>query len=154
MRSEQVTIGRTQAERIRRWRVPLSCGDLTLRPRRARSLPSFGLRQAEVPLETVQLNREPQVRTCPGFDLYSPMAPRSRDARPIHVLLGRGLLAKDEAFVIGFTMGSTDRVGRPRRRCTASSASISTRLPTASTTPTTACSRTRCGWASCPIASR
>jgi hypothetical protein len=29
---------------------------------------------------------------------------------PIHILLGRGLLAADEAFVIGFTMGSTNRV--------------------------------------------
>src|SRR6185436_7871619 len=28
----------------------------------------------------------------------------------IHILLGRGLLPKDEAFVIGFTMGSTDHV--------------------------------------------
>jgi hypothetical protein len=28
----------------------------------------------------------------------------------IHVLLGRGLLAQDEAFVIGFTMGATKAV--------------------------------------------
>ena len=28
----------------------------------------------------------------------------------IHILLGRGLTLMDEAFVIGFTMGSTDRV--------------------------------------------
>ncbi|MEM9531911.1 MAG: hypothetical protein AAGA23_13445 [Pseudomonadota bacterium] len=31
----------------------------------------------------------------------------------LHVLLGRGLMAQDEAFVIGFTMGSDTRV-RPR----------------------------------------
>ena len=30
----------------------------------------------------------------------------------IHVLLGRGLLGQDEAFVIGFTMGSTKRLSR------------------------------------------
>jgi len=30
----------------------------------------------------------------------------------IHVLLGRGILPKDEAFVIGFTMGSTGGFGR------------------------------------------
>ena len=29
----------------------------------------------------------------------------------IHILLGRGMLPKDEAFVIGFTMGSTRAVG-------------------------------------------
>ena len=33
----------------------------------------------------------------------------------IHVLLGRGLLDQDEAFVIGFTMGSTRAVSRPER---------------------------------------
>jgi hypothetical protein len=33
----------------------------------------------------------------------------------IHVVLGRGLLAQDEAFVIGFTMGSTKAVTRLER---------------------------------------
>jgi hypothetical protein len=33
----------------------------------------------------------------------------------IHVVLGRGLLAQDEAFVIGFTMGSTKSVTRLER---------------------------------------
>jgi hypothetical protein len=33
----------------------------------------------------------------------------------IHVLLGRGLLGQDEAFVIGFTMGSTQAVSRLER---------------------------------------
>lgn len=33
----------------------------------------------------------------------------------IHVVLGRGLLAQDEAFVIGFTMGSTKAVSRLER---------------------------------------
>ncbi len=33
----------------------------------------------------------------------------------IHVLLGRGLLDQDEAFVIGFTMGSTKAVSRLER---------------------------------------
>ena len=41
----------------------------------------------------------------------------------IHVVLGRGLLAQDEAFVIGFTMGSTKAVSRLERwffKCAAS----------------------------------
>lgn len=41
----------------------------------------------------------------------------------IHVVLGRGLLAQDEAFVIGFTMGSTKAVSRLERwffKCTVS----------------------------------
>ena len=33
----------------------------------------------------------------------------------IHILLGRGLLLKDEAFVIGYTMGSTKKMKRWRR---------------------------------------
>jgi dihydropyrimidinase len=34
----------------------------------------------------------------------------------IHILLGRGVLPKDEAFVLGFTMGSTNRVGNIEER--------------------------------------
>ena len=33
----------------------------------------------------------------------------------IHVLLGRGLQLKDEAFVIGYTMGTTQKMSRWRR---------------------------------------
>ncbi len=33
----------------------------------------------------------------------------------IHLILGRGLLTKDEAFVIGFTMGSTNRLASMNR---------------------------------------
>ena len=33
----------------------------------------------------------------------------------LHVLLGRGLLPKDEAFVIGYTMGSTKNLSRWRK---------------------------------------
>jgi len=38
-----------------------------------------------------------------------------KDHDMIHVLLGRGLLDQDEAFVIGFTMGSTKAVSRAER---------------------------------------
>lgn len=33
----------------------------------------------------------------------------------IHILLGRGILPKDEAFVIGYTMGSSKKMSRWRR---------------------------------------
>lgn len=46
----------------------------------------------------------------PGFDLFHGAVDiRTHDC--IHILLGRGLLSKDEAFAIGFTMGSTNKVG-------------------------------------------
>jgi len=107
MRSEQATTG-DQAERIRRWRVPLSHGDLTLRQARAQ-LADFGLRQSEVPL-AVQLIENPKY-DLPGFDLFHGATDLATHDQ-IHILLGRGLLPKDEAFVIGFTMGTTDRVGQ------------------------------------------
>lgn len=34
----------------------------------------------------------------------------------IHILLGRGALAQDEAFVVGFTMGASGRLSRLQRR--------------------------------------
>lgn len=46
----------------------------------------------------------------PGIDFFSGAVDiMQHDC--IHALLGRGLLAIDEAFVIGFTMGSSNRVG-------------------------------------------
>lgn len=46
----------------------------------------------------------------PGIEFFSGAVDiKQHDC--IHALLGRGLLAKDEAFVIGFTMGSSNRVG-------------------------------------------
>jgi hypothetical protein len=45
----------------------------------------------------------------PGIDLFKG-ATNLRDHDYIHCLLGRGVLPKDEAFVLGFTMGSTNRV--------------------------------------------
>ena len=107
MRSEQPTTG-DQTERIRRWRVPLSHGALTLRQARA-ELADFGLRQSEVPL-AVQLIENPKY-DLPGFDLFHGATDLATHDQ-IHILLGRGLLPKDEAFVIGFTMGTTDRVGQ------------------------------------------
>ena len=56
----------------------------------------------------VQLVENPRF-DIPGFDLFHGAVDlRTHDY--IHILLGRGLLPEDEAFVIGFTMGSTDKV--------------------------------------------
>jgi hypothetical protein len=46
--------------------------------------------------------------------LHGAVSLENHDA--IHVLLGRGLLDQDEAFVIGFTMGSTKAVSRLEQR--------------------------------------
>tara|TARA_R100000458_G_C8270659_1_gene245414 strand:+ start:467 stop:1072 length:606 start_codon:yes stop_codon:yes gene_type:complete len=70
----------------------------------------FKLHQDEVPL-IIKLVENPKYKTSKLFggavDLFT------HDC--IHVLLGRGLLPKDEAFVIGYTMGSGKNMKRWRR---------------------------------------
>jgi len=88
------------------WHIPFSKDDLTLREARA-SLSALGARQEDIPL-MVQLVENPRF-DIPGFDIFHGAVDiKTHDC--IHILLGRGLLPKDEAFVIGFTMGSTNKV--------------------------------------------
>jgi hypothetical protein len=93
---------------VRTWRVPLSERSRSLRELHA-ELSAFGLQQHDVPF-LVQLVENPRY-DLPGVDIFHGATDLVRHDR-IHILLGRGLLAKDEAFVIGFTMGSTDRVSQ------------------------------------------
>jgi hypothetical protein len=89
------------------WFVPLSCADRTLREACA-TLGAIGLKQSDIPYIV-------RVVENPAFDLplvdvfHGATSLQTHDY--LHVILGRGLLPKDEAFVIGFTMGSTDKVG-------------------------------------------
>jgi hypothetical protein len=70
----------------------------------------FKLRQENIPL-IIKLVENPNHKTSGLFggavNLFN------HDC--IHVLLGRGLLVKDEAFVIGYTMGSTKGMKRWKR---------------------------------------
>lgn len=88
------------------WHLPLGRGDITLRAARA-ELAELGAKQQEIPL-VIQLVENPRF-DVPGFDVFHGAVDlKAHDA--IHIVLGRGLLTMDEAFVIGFTMGSTHRV--------------------------------------------
>jgi hypothetical protein len=98
----------TLKESVLRWHVPLSHGHVRLRDARA-ELATMGIEQKDVPF-LVQLVENPRY-DVPGIELFHGATDLARHDQ-IHILLGRGLLAKDEAFVIGFTMGSTDQVGR------------------------------------------
>lgn len=71
------------------------------------SLRAVGLRQEQIPF-IVQLVENPRF-DFPGFELF-PGATDIHTHDHIHIVLGRGLLAMDEAFVLGFTMGSTNRM--------------------------------------------
>jgi len=90
----------------REWHIPLTQGDATLREALT-NLEALGSEQAQIPL-MVQLVENPKF-DLPGGDLFHGRVDlRTHDI--IHILLGRGLLMHDEAFAIGFTMGSTNRV--------------------------------------------
>jgi hypothetical protein len=97
---------------FRDWTVPLSQGHLTLREA-ASTLEPLGVPQHDVPF-LIQLVENPKY-DLPGIDIFSGATDlHTHDF--IHMLLGRGLLMKDEAFVLGFTMGSTDRCGAVEER--------------------------------------
>lgn len=98
--------------RVRHWHVPLARVHATLRGAYA-ELQALGLKQDDVPF-LVQLVENPRY-DLPGFNVFNGAVDlRTHDL--LHILLGRGLLPKDEAFVIGFTMGSTDRVSQTEER--------------------------------------
>ena len=101
-----------QSEAWRAWHVPLSRAGMTLAEAH-RTLQPFALQQREVPL-LVQLVENPRF-DLPGVEIFSG-ATDLRKHDYLHILLGRGLLPKDEAFVLGFTMGSTNRVGEMEER--------------------------------------
>jgi hypothetical protein len=88
------------------WHIPFSQDQITLREAKA-SLAALGAKQQEIPL-MVQLVENPRY-DIPGIEVFHGAVDiKTHDS--IHIILGRGLLAKDEAFVIGFTMGSTNKV--------------------------------------------
>ena len=92
----------------RDWHIPLSQDPLTLRAAldQLRAFQAYAA-QDHIPL-MIQLLETPRF-DIPGFHIF-PGAVDLRAHDCIHILLGRGLTSKDEAFVIGFTMGSTNRV--------------------------------------------
>jgi len=95
-------------DKVHRWHVPLSRREVILAQARA-ELVQLGIRQQDVPF-LVQLVENPRY-DLPGIDIFHGATDLATHDQ-IHILLGRGLLSKDEAFVVGFTMGSTDRVSQ------------------------------------------
>jgi hypothetical protein len=99
-------------EKVRQWYVPLSRGTQTMRSAYA-ELSGFALKADDIPF-LIRLIENPEY-DLPGIDIFHG-ATTLQTHDYIHMLLGRGLLAKDEAFVLGFTMGSTDRVSTTEER--------------------------------------
>ena len=93
-------------EKIENWFIPLSCSDKTLSSA-YQELQGFVLKQEEIPY-IIQIVENPKF-DLPGGDIFHGKTDMETHDY-LHIILGRGVLAKDEAFVIGFTMGSSNRV--------------------------------------------
>jgi len=90
----------------KQWYIPFLQDDLTLRQAH-HSMSCVQAEQEEIPL-MVQLVENPKYQ-FPGFRVFHGAVDLLQHDY-IHIALGRGLLEKDEAFTIGFTMGSTKKV--------------------------------------------
>ncbi|NOZ55131.1 MAG: hypothetical protein GXP08_18660 [Gammaproteobacteria bacterium] len=90
----------------KQWYIPYARDDLTLRQAH-HSMSFVRAEQVEIPL-MVQLVENPKYQ-MPGFRVFHGAVDLLQHDY-IHITLGRGLLEKDEAFTIGFTMGSTKKV--------------------------------------------
>jgi len=91
------------------WHPQLSRGRGGTLRKALSSMDSFKLAQGDIPF-IIKLVENPKydVGLFAGYvDLFT------HDC--VHILLGRGLLLKDEAFVIGYTMGSSQKMKRWRR---------------------------------------
>lgn len=96
----------------REWTIPLACEQVTVEDAIA-SAEHMAAGQQDVPF-IVRLVENPAL-DLPWVRMFDG-AVNLHDHDCIHTLLGRGLLPHDEAFVIGFTMGSTNRVSTTQER--------------------------------------
>ncbi|ABC32088.1 hypothetical protein HCH_05420 [Hahella chejuensis KCTC 2396] len=99
-------------ERVAKWHIKLDDDQMTVAEAFA-SIQSIALKQEDIPL-IIQLVENPKF-DIPGINLFNG-ATGLKAHDYIHVLLGRGVAPKDEAFVLGFTMGSTNRVTTTEER--------------------------------------
>ena len=102
MISQSLPAGLPKANNYSDWYLPFEYDQLSLR-QGLESLSALGAPEEEIPL-IVRLLENPE-----GLGLLSGSVDlHQHDC--IHLILGRGLLPKDEAFIIGFTMGSTKKI--------------------------------------------
>lgn len=91
---------------LEQWFIPLSESSRTLGEAYT-DMQSIGYRQEAIPL-IIQLVENPKYALA-GLNIFSGQTDlQTHDY--IHLILGRGVMPKDEAFVLGFTMGSTNRM--------------------------------------------
>lgn len=88
------------------WCIPLLYDQITL-GEALDNMRKVGAAPQQVPL-MVQLIENPRYK-IPGLEIFHGAVDLAQHDC-IHIILGRGLLSMDEAFTIGFTMGSTNKV--------------------------------------------
>lgn len=102
MNIEYQTDKASEATSYRDWFLPFEHDHISLR-HGLESLSALGAPQEDIPF-IVRLLENPD-----GLGLLSGCVDiHQHDC--IHLILGRGLLPKDEAFIIGFTMGSSKKI--------------------------------------------
>ncbi len=88
------------------WHISILENNMTLSQAHV-SLKQVGAEKKEIPL-IVKLIENPKL-SLPGLTLFHGAVDLLTHDY-LHILLGRGLMPADEAFVIGYTMGSTKQV--------------------------------------------
>lgn len=97
-----------QMKKYTRWHLPLSDDQITIKAalEQLNQLNNDGT-QTKAP-HIVKIVENPSFSLMNGIPFPGAVTMDVHDT--IHALLGRGLLPKDEAFVVGFTMGSTGKM--------------------------------------------
>lgn len=103
----------TQAPSWKEFHNPLNRGDLTL-GEALDALKPFAFPQDKIPM-FVRLIENPEWDWLPFYDFF-PGGTTLATHDALHILLGRGLLEHDEAFVIGFTMGASGEMSEWKTR--------------------------------------
>lgn len=95
------------SSKLQNWHIPLTNKDEALCEAYDLFQKEYSHTQEDIPL-IIQLVENPKY-DIPGIHFFNG-ATDLKTHDYIHILLGRGLMSKDEAFVLGFTMGSTNKV--------------------------------------------
>ena len=95
------------SSKLQSWHIPLKDKDLKLSYVYDIFQEKYSHFQEDIPL-IIQLVENPKYE-IPGINFFNG-ATDLKTHDYIHILLARGLMSKDEAFVLGFTMGSTNKV--------------------------------------------
>jgi hypothetical protein len=90
---------------IEEWHLPLLASGNTWLKTSLREMEPWKLHQGDIPF-IIKLIENPRYKIARWFGGAVDLA--THDC--IHILLGRGVLIKDEAFVIGYTMGSSKKM--------------------------------------------